>query len=126
MTNDSQNVVTWQQLERELEHVQSLADERARAYQAALEINTGETQRRLEELNHAHSRERENWSKSLPRELFDAYIREQAAWREHVTKELVRIQASSDAKAVSNQRLIALIAVALAGLQLLLRFIGHP
>lgn len=53
----------------------------------ALQLQAHENQRRLGELNHAHENAMENWARSLPRELFDAWLIDFNRWRDDVNKD---------------------------------------
>jgi hypothetical protein len=66
-----------------------LVETRSNALDKALELAAKETERRLEELNHAHANAVDNWRRSLPREVFEATVIEWSKWRDlvnvHVT-----------------------------------------
>lgn len=55
--------------ERELREQASAFEEKARSLQAA------EYERRLSVLNHAHDEAKENWARSLPREIFEGWAK---------------------------------------------------
>lgn len=71
-------------LEKALGAQRELVDTRSEALDKALDIRTAEIARRLEELNHAHRNQQENWRQSLPREVFETTISELSKWRDQV------------------------------------------
>lgn len=74
-------VVKWDELQRELNHLSR-----------ALDIQATEYARRLTELNHAHEQAQANWRQSLPRELFDRFQGEWHQWRETNRQDMDRIR----------------------------------
>jgi len=62
-----------------LEALKALFDQQAVSDRRALELQAQEYERRLEDLNHAHAQAVEAQARTVPRELFDAYVKETAA-----------------------------------------------
>lgn len=78
--------LTNQQLETE----RQLREAGTAALAKALELDSTETKRRLDELNHAHATAMENWRTSLPRELFEEWKSEHVRWKDEVTAALTK------------------------------------
>ncbi len=103
MSHDSEGVshpgaesVTWYDLSRELGHIREIIGDRAGTVQRALELQAREYERRLADLNHAHTQAVENWRQTLPRESFDLFEREFSRWREAVALDLDRAKVKTD------------------------------
>jgi hypothetical protein len=64
--------------ERALREMQIAFEERARVLQAT------ENLRRLDVLNHAHEEAAANWARTLPREMFDSWVKDHDKWRAEV------------------------------------------
>jgi predicted Ser/Thr protein kinase len=64
--------------ERELREMQISYEEKARVIQAT------EYARRLDVLNHAHEEAAANWARTLPREMFDSWVKDFDKWRGEV------------------------------------------
>lgn len=74
-------------------YVEAILTERDKAIAAAfsasekaLRLHSVEVERRLDLLNHDAERARQNWERTLPREVFAQYQKEMDAWREAVDK----------------------------------------
>ena len=84
-----------------------LAAERALREQAvayidkALQLQASEYERRLDDLNHAHAQAVEAQAKTVPREMFDQYVKETAA------REQALIAAQSDKSATQVEAINA-------------------
>lgn len=65
-------------------HERELREAITEALATALKLDSIETKRRLDELNHAHDQAMENWRTSLPRELFEQWKAEHLKWRDMV------------------------------------------
>ncbi len=61
------------------------------AHNKALEIQTIELERRLTVLNHAHENAIKEQARVLPRDLFEAHLREYTAWRDSVNGSIAMI-----------------------------------
>jgi hypothetical protein len=77
-------------LREALEAVKDAIKAQASADQRALELQATEYERRLETLNHAHQQAVEAQARTVPRELFDQYVKETAA------RESALVNAQSD------------------------------
>jgi hypothetical protein len=69
-------------LREALESVKDLFRAESTSDRRALELQAGEYERRLDTLNHAHQEAVEAQARTVPREVFDQYVKETAA-REH-------------------------------------------
>lgn len=116
LPTEATDFVTLRELEQRLHSFQKLYDERTRyereilstrenSLKDALKLAHVETQRRLDELNHAHQLAAENWARSLPRELFEQWKADHMTWREGLTRALVKIEPHGEAITSLNQRL---------------------
>ncbi len=90
------DVVRWHDLARELGHIREIIGDRSGAAQRALELQAREYERRLADLNHAHTQAVENWRQTLPRESFELFEREFSRWREMVALDLDRAKVKTD------------------------------
>lgn len=104
----------------EVEETRHLEQDRALMLQAA------EYQRRLDLLNHANDAAVENWRRTLPRELFDAFVRESDKWRDDANVKLATSSSSQIAVTSIGARVTALetAVVTAQGALTLLRFMG--
>jgi len=95
LPSEAKDHVTMRELEQRLEAMGRLMDERTRyereilstrenSIKEALAIAAIETRRRLDELNHSHELALENWARSLPRDMFEDFKKENDRWRETV------------------------------------------
>ena len=77
-----------EELLRGLVSARALSDSQREADKTAVGLAHVETLRRLEELNHAHAIAIENWRQSLPREVYEAAVREWQTWRDNVQRQV--------------------------------------
>jgi hypothetical protein len=95
-------------------------EERGRADKDARKLQASEYQRRLSELNHAHEEARRVLGTYLPRETWEAWLKEEAARREKADAEMgeLREQATNAvsaarATAAANTRNLAVATLVL-------------
>lgn len=107
-------------------HQTEIASERNAAQDKALTLQAIEYQRRLDALNHANERAIENWNRTLPRELFDAFVREGDKWRDDVNLKLASCGGGQTQITATMARVTALEAAVLSaqGALTLIRFMG--
>jgi hypothetical protein len=95
LQGEAERTVTLREFEQRLSSLQQqindririereLIETRSNALDKALELAAKETERRLEELNHAHENATANWLRSLPREVFEGTVSEWSKWRDTV------------------------------------------
>ena len=77
-----------QNLVERIDQEKVIANERRTVQEQALALQAKEYERRLTGLNHAHETAMQNWSHSLPRELFDAFEKEYDRWKLDITAQL--------------------------------------
>lgn len=66
----------------------AVLEERDRNRDRALALQAAEYERRLQDLNHAHARATEKNAEYLPREIFEASVKENLEWRRGVDNKL--------------------------------------
>lgn len=100
--SEQKDFVTLREFEQRFSELRQLIDERTRyereilstrenLAKEALIKQASEYERRLAELNHAHSTAMENWRTSMPRELFDQWEREYQKWKDTVQTSMQRL-----------------------------------
>lgn len=80
-----------QQISDQIRFQRELVDTRAIALEKALDLARIETERRLDDLNHAHKNAVENWRQSLPREVFEATLTEWLKWRDTINQHVTTL-----------------------------------
>ncbi len=98
--------------EQKMTHLRELLTLHIQSTAEADRLSSDEIARRLDELNHAHSEARENWSRSLPRELFESTVKEWDKWRSGVDAMAVLSQSQSAETGNLDQRVLRLEAAA--------------
>ena len=71
--------ITLPLLAERIAHEGQLREQSHMYLKTALDLQATEYERRLDDLNHAHSQAVEAAAKTVPRELFDQYVKESAA-----------------------------------------------
>ena len=99
--------------DREIRHLRELVDTRETALKTALELQAREYERRLDGLNHAHTRALDAAQKSVSRELYDSDQKACRIYNEGVAKdiEILRREVSVDlAKRAGRAEMVAVFA----------------
>lgn len=74
-----------------LTHEREIRETITKKIEEARRLNDKEILRRLMELNHAHELAAENWSRSMPREMFDQWQKEYDRWKNDVMSQLTAL-----------------------------------
>ena len=96
-----------------LAHERELRERSEDAAHHALELQAREYERRLEDLNHAHTQTQSILSHTVSREMFENYVTNMAEWRDVISQ-----QAAEQRGATSRQMYLIGLAVTLLALGL--------
>lgn len=99
--------VTRVELEREVARLRELIETVLAERAKALELQSQEYHRRLEELNNAHARAEAAVRATVPRELFDVFVADANKFREWVVAEFSTLKGA----AASSVKLFSALAV---------------
>lgn len=99
LPSEQKDFVSLREFEQRMQEMRLLLDERTRYEREILstrenllkdakELQAVEYERRLSELNHAHKIAMENWARSLPREIYEAFLTEFRSWRDKVNADI--------------------------------------
>jgi hypothetical protein len=102
-------------IDRETSHLKEVCFLRFDLEATAVRLDHVEVLRRLDELNHAHAQNMIDKQDYLPRQMFEQWAKENATWRESVTK-------SISESTGSNRTLIVLVGFIFSAITILLHF----
>ena len=96
-----------------VEHERELREAAGAATDRALDLQAREYERRLDLLNHSHTRLDKIMQQTVPRETFDLYCRHTAEWREGVNRQLDEQRGASVRQSWLIGTIVAALAIAL-------------
>jgi hypothetical protein len=111
MTDAAQQPLTRADLDRELAHLCARLDGMQKERERALELQSGEYHRRLEELNNAHARAEKAVQMTVPRDLYDSFLSEYGKWKEEVISEFALLKGAASSNARYFGAITAIISI---------------